>query len=98
MDYVCIELKQELSQAKQEIEETYIKCKGNKKFKYKNEAKQNWYYKRLKERIQYRVYVKHRLTVLGVIERHINSILPKVIDNQFCQFTDIRNIGLGDKV
>lgn len=98
MDYVCIELEQELNQAKKEIEETYAKCKGNKKFKCKNKARQSWYYKRLKERIQYKIYVKYRLTVFNVIERHINSILPKAIGDQFCQFVDIRDVGLGDKV
>lgn len=98
MDYVCIELEQKLSQAKKEIEETYAKCKSNKKFKCKNKAKQSWYYKYLKERIQYKVYVKYRLTVFSVIEKHIDLILPKAIDNQFCQFVDIRNVRLGDKV
>lgn len=98
MDCVCIELEQELSQVKKEIEETYAKCKNNKKFKCKNKARQSWYYKRLKERIQYKVYVKYRLTVFSVFEKHIDSILPKAIGDQFCQFVDIRNVRLGDKV
>ena len=97
MDCIFVEFEQKLSQAKQEIEETYIKCKDNKKFKYINKAKQNWYYKHLKERIQHKIYVKYRLTTFGVIERHINSILPKAIDNQSCQFIDVRDIGLGDE-
>lgn len=97
MDYVEINLQQELNQAKKEIEKIYFLCKNNKKFKYKNKPKQDWYYKYLKERIQYKIYLKYRLTAFGIIERHIDSILPKSINNNFCQFTDIRNAGLGDK-
>lgn len=43
-----IDLEQELNQVKKEIDKIYTQCKKNKKFKYINKAKQNWYYKHLK--------------------------------------------------
>ena len=98
MDSTYVELQQALTQAKQEIEETYDKCKENKKFKHTTQARKDWYYQRLRERIQYKVYVKYRVTMFGVIERYINSVLPSVIKNQTNQFVDIKNVGLGDQV
>lgn len=98
MDYIMLDLQKLLHEVKQEIEATYVKCKGNKKFKYANQAKKDWYYRYLQERIQHKIYEKYKLTVFGMMERFINSILPKTINKQFNQFTDVRNIGLGDKI
>lgn len=98
MNSTYIELQRTFVQAKQEIKETYERCKNNKKFKHTTQARKDWYYQRLRERIQYKIFVKRRLTMFGIIERYIDSVLPTAIENQINQFVDIKNIGLGDKV
>lgn len=93
------ELVQTIKKANQEIKNTYEQCKSNKKFnKFDSLAKRKWYYKRLEERIKYRIYVKYRIDLFGSIGRVVDTILPFVIKENMSQFADIRNVKLGDKI
>lgn len=93
---VCLkENKRIFDLAGQEIEQTYQKCKANKKFKYKDKDKQNWYYEHLKERIKKKIYHKYKFDFFGTAERIINDVLPKSINTIFVQFSSIENIGWG---
>lgn len=93
------ELEQIIAKAHKEIKDTYEQCKDNKKFnKFDSVSKRKWYYERLEERIKQRVYVKYQINLFGSISRVVDTILPSVIKENMSQFSNIRNIGLGDKV
>lgn len=92
------ELEQTIKQANQEIEDIYERCKYNKKFGiFDSMAKRKWYWSRLKERIKRKIYKKYNINLFGSISKIAETILPLATDIQFEQFTDVRNIGLGDK-
>lgn len=92
------ELEQTIKKANQEIEDTYEQCKSNKKFnKFDSYSKRKWYYERLEERIKQNVYVKYRIDLFGSISKVVDTIVLPVIKENINQFTDIRNIRLGDK-
>lgn len=96
---VSQELEQTIKKANQEIEDTYERCKNNKKFnKFDSYSKRKWYYERLEERIKQNVYVKYRFRLFDNISKVVNIIIQPVIKESIKQFTDIKNIKLGDKV
>lgn len=95
---VSQELEQIIKQVNQEIEDTYERCKNNKKFnKFDSYSKRKWYYERLEERIKQNVYVKYSFRLFDNISKVANIIIQPVIKENIKQFTDIRNIKLGDK-
>lgn len=95
MEYYLDNIERLSAISKNEIEETYQKCKNNKNLKYFSQAKKDWYYKQLKERIQRKVYRKYQLDFFGIICRTINGVLPEVIENNIDRFVNIRNVGIG---
>lgn len=83
---------------KSEIESTYRKCKDNKRFKHECQARRNWYYQHLRDRIVYKVYEKRRTSIFEMFTQYINSVAPSVIDKTINQFVDIGNVGVGDRI
>lgn len=92
------ELERTIKQANQEIEDIYERCKYNKKFGiFDSLATRKWYWGRLKERIKRKIYKKYNINLFGSVSKIVETILPLATDMHFEQFTDVRNVDLGDK-